>query len=872
MLSQERTVAKPTSSRDPPPPVDRGSGSQLLRASERRQRAWRAVGMRGGLGRTLLTAFLLLAILPLTVTTLFASSRIRKDVQRELTDRLDAVLSFKAAQLFDWWQEANREMGRLASRLDVLPRDASAYAAALRGIEAGPDGSFFEGLLLVEVASGTVLYASDPVLEAETRSGWDVFRREASVCSLAGSLEGMTNSLLAGQAGMDVDTQPSGCRDLGLARAADDVWLVGLLRIDPLLGILADRTGLGATGRTRLVLPGGVQVLADGIQAEPLPLMDASGTEDQAASFPMTWVWNRGEPSIEWVVSRALAGESGSLAYLREDGEQVLGVYRWLPELQLALLAGQSEQEVMAASEDLVALIIAVTLAAALLTAPIAALVARRITTPVVELTVSAARMSKGQLNERVDVKRDDEIGLLARAFNRMAAELEELYSGLEAKVQERTHQLAEATERARRHAKQLATSAEVARMVTSIRDLDPLLTTVAQTIADAFGLHHVSIYLLDEVATWAVRQAGSQAPHPGADRVAVGGPTLVGQVAADGKRRMMRGRVPSDDGEAAEVEDGGQEACELVVPLRVQDQLLGVIDLWTHRRGAMDDSDQLVYQSLADQISIAIENARAYAAERETIARLQELDRIQAQFLTNMSHALRTPLNSLLGFSRILLKELEGPLTDVQRDDLTTIYQSGRQLLGLINDMLELSHLEIGTAPFSVARVNLPEIIEGVMATARALALGKPVRLYQDVPQHLPVLYSDSQRVRQVILALLSNAVKFTDEGVIRLRVTADADQIAVSVQDTGVGIPQEERVKIFADRSFGDDAEDDGVPGFGLAISKRVVEKLGGQIWVESDTGVGSIFTFTLPLRSPTGERALQDRGRVALGQGQR
>jgi signal transduction histidine kinase len=457
--------------------------------------------------------------------------------------------------------------------------------------------------------------------------------------------------------------------------------------------------------------------------------------------------------------------------------------------------------------------------------------------------------MSKGRLGERVDVERDDEIGLLARAFNRMAAELQELYMGLEAKVKERTRQLAEATERARRHAMRLAISAEVAQIVTSIRDLDTLLTTVAQTIANAFDLSHVSIYFVDEEARWAVRQAGSANPAPGDQRIAVGGPSLVGQVAADGQRRLVRGQ---DAGNA------GGGGCELAVPLRIQDRLLGVIDLRAELGISLDQSDELVYQSLADQISIAIENARAYAIERETVARLRELDRIQAEFLTNMSHALRTPLNSIIGFSRILLKEWEGPLTEVQQEDLTTIYQSGRQLLGLINDMLELSHLEIGTAPFSLGPVNLAETIDGVMATARALALGKPVRLYLEVPDDLPVVYTDGQRVRQVILALLSNAVKFTEEGAIRLQVTTDPRHVTISVRDTGVGIPPEERTRILADRGPDDGEDDDRTPGFGLAISKRVVERLGGEIWVESEAGAGSTFTFTLPIRHAAGQQA--------------
>jgi signal transduction histidine kinase len=377
--------------------------------------------------------------------------------------------------------------------------------------------------------------------------------------------------------------------------------------------------------------------------------------------------------------------------------------------------------------------------------------------------------------------------------------------------------------------------------------------------------LDHTSIYLLDDNGEWA-----ELATPPGerdhgypsqVKRVEVGGHTLVGQVALDGRRRVVRAdeltSLRTDP--AADMVLGPPVMCEMAVPLQVRERILGVLLLRSSRLEDCDENEQIVYQSLADQISIAIENARVYAMERETVERLRELDRLQSQFLTNMSHALRTPLNSIIGFSRVLLKELDGPLNETQSADLTAIYESGRQLLGLINDMLELSRLELGVAPFSPGEVDLYEIIEGVMATTRALARGKAVQIYEDVPADLPILYTDGQRVRQVILALLSNAVKYTDEGSIHLTAAIDDGKVIISVRDTGLAIPGDELERIFSEPGapsigsrVGDSGDDDDVPSFGLAISKRVVERLGGQIWVESTGGTGSIFTFTLPVRS--------------------
>ncbi len=375
----------------------------------------------------------------------------------------------------------------------------------------------------------------------------------------------------------------------------------------------------------------------------------------------------------------------------------------------------------------------------------------------------------------------------------------------------------------------------------------------MVRLIGRAFELEHTSIYLLEESGQWAVWQFCSEESRPRSDRVQVGEATLVGRVAADGQRRVVQSANPNGRHLDAGTISGPEApvVCEMAVPLRIRERILGVLDLHSSRCADFGENEQVVYQSLADQISIAIENARAYAAEQETVERLRELDRIQAQFLTHMSHALRTPLNTIIGFSRVLMKELDGPLNEMQRSDLSAIYDSGRQLLGLINDMLELSQLELGVAPFSEGEVDLAEIIEGVMATTRALARGKSLQMHEEVPADLPRLHTDGQRVRQVILALLFNAVKFTDKGAIHLRVVAEDGHVTISVMDSGVGIPKEERERIFSEGWHDGSGNHNEVPGFGLAISKRVVERLGGRIWMESEEGVGSTFSFTLPIR---------------------
>lgn len=740
-----------------------------------------AVGMRGGLGKTLLTAFLLLAILPLSLLALVTYNQILHETQRQMVSSLETLVALKEAHLVDWLESYERELSLLAGPWD-RETDLEARLAAIQATD-----PTLMALIVVDRSGGEVIAAYP--------SG------EIDLLRLQPLLGDGRRFLVAPQSA--ADARPL----LAVGHTVGNRRLIGLLRWEALPQLITDvNSEVGIS--TCLITGEGWMVSADRVSRWP-----GEGQE---------------------ILPTLRSG-----AYTNFQGVPVFGAYRWNPDLQVALLAEKPQTQALASANTLTAMVVGITLTMALVTAAIAAAVTRRITSPIVQLTETAARMAQGDLDQQVTISRRDEIGVLARAFNRMAADLRALYAGLEAKVAERTRQLQEATELSCYHAMQLTISAEVARIATSIRDLDSLLVTTARLLSDAFELDCVSICLLDEKGRWIVWQAGQGGYHSLHGQEGTGDLDLVSQVAARGQRQV---RVIAQTGEAAgEVEMG--------IPLCARGQTLGVILLRSRRPDPFSEQDQMVYQSLADQISIAIENARAYTLERETVKKLQELDRIQSQFLTNMSHALRTPLNSIIGFSRLMLKEVDGPLNELQRSDLTAIHDSGRQLLGLINDMLELSQLDLGTAPFSLSEVDLAEIVEGVMATARALARGKAVRLYEELPADLPPLYTDGQRLRQVILALLSNAVKFTAEGSIWLRVHADDGQVVISVTDTGVGIPAAERAGLFAETRH--PGSDGTTPGFGLAISKRVVEKLGGQIWVESEEGQGSTFTLSLPLR---------------------
>jgi signal transduction histidine kinase len=199
------------------------------------------------------------------------------------------------------------------------------------------------------------------------------------------------------------------------------------------------------------------------------------------------------------------------------------------------------------------------------------------------------------------------------------------------------------------------------------------------------------------------------------------------------------------------------------------------------------------------------------------------------------------------------MMKGISGPLTEQQQSDLQIVYQDSQHLLGLINDLLDISHIEAGLMELEFQEVDLAQLIQSVMATTSALVHDKPVELYQEIDPDIPKVQGDMARIRQVLLRLLANAAKFTERGSITVRAWPTDGRVMVSVSDTGVGIPEEDRERIFERFEQGtlENGRRPNGAGLGLALSKQFVEMHGGQIWVESEVGKGSTFTFSLPLR---------------------
>jgi signal transduction histidine kinase len=269
-------------------------------------------------------------------------------------------------------------------------------------------------------------------------------------------------------------------------------------------------------------------------------------------------------------------------------------------------------------------------------------------------------------------------------------------------------------------------------------------------------------------------------------------------------------------------------------------------------------DEETLV--TVANQVAMAIENARLYQAA-------QEADRLKSAFLAAMSHELRTPLNSIIGFTGIILQGLAGPLNAEQAKQLGMVQGSARHLLNLINDVLDISKIEAGQLEVACEPFDMRETIEEVVRTVTPLAEKKDLALVAEVSPEVGQIVSDRRRVEQILINLVNNAIKFAEAGQVTIKADlisqianrkpvlspVEVSQIRIHVVDTGIGIKPEDMGKLFVpfrQVETGLARRHEGT-GLGLSICKRLVEMLGGEIWAESKWGVGSTFTFTLPVR---------------------
>ena len=301
-----------------------------------------------------------------------------------------------------------------------------------------------------------------------------------------------------------------------------------------------------------------------------------------------------------------------------------------------------------------------------------------------------------------------------------------------------------------------------------------------------------------------------------------------------------------------AEAQRLGDYRTIIAVPMLRDGVPIGVLTLTRSQVQPFTDKQIELVTTFADQASIAIENVRLFDEIQDKSRQLEEASQHKSQFLANMSHELRTPLNAILGYTELMADGAYGEPSERMLNVLKRLETNGRHLLGLINDVLDLSKIEAGQLVLELLDYSVQDIAQTVRSTLEPLAADKKLAFKVDVPAELPPGRGDGRRLTQVLINLVGNAIKFTDAGEVAIRAEANNGSFYVAVHDSGPGISAADQTKLFQEFQQADNAitKKKGGTGLGLAISKRIIEMHGGRIWVESQLGHGATFAFTLPV----------------------
>jgi signal transduction histidine kinase len=420
--------------------------------------------------------------------------------------------------------------------------------------------------------------------------------------------------------------------------------------------------------------------------------------------------------------------------------------------------------------------------------------------------------------------------------------------------LQERTRELARTVE-------QLQALSAVGQTVSSTLDLGRVLPTIAEHAAQLSESDGAAIYEYDE-QTGVFHLRASRNLEPEVVENLRARPVRVGEGAL-GRAAATREPVQFADIGIAGAYTGplrdillraGWRAV-LAVPLLREDHIVGGLVVNRATPGEFSPETVELLKTFGTQSTLAIQNARLFEEIGEKSQQLEVANRHKSEFLANMSHELRTPLNAIIGFSEVLVERMFGELNEKQDEYLRDIFSSGRHLLSLINDILDLSKIEAGKMELELGRFDLHAALENALTLVKGRAGTHGIALGLDVDRRLGEFVGDERKIKQVLVNLLSNAVKFTPEGGrVEVRAAPADGGVEIAVSDTGIGIAPEDQEAVFEEfRQVGTDyARKREGTGLGLALTKRIIELHGGRIWVKSEVGKGSTFTFSLPERS--------------------
>jgi signal transduction histidine kinase len=532
------------------------------------------------------------------------------------------------------------------------------------------------------------------------------------------------------------------------------------------------------------------------------------------------------------------------------SADALIPALNWLVFVELPL--AEAQQPVIDAGLRALALLVLGLLIAGLA----GALLARRLVVPIRALQAGAQRMGGGDLGHRLDIKTGDELEALADQFNRSAEALEESYAGLERKVEDRTAELRETLE-------QQTATAEVLRVISqSPTDVQPVLKAVSAAARRFCGADDATIVLREGAELLQVAHDGGLALVDDA-RFPFDRSSTIGHATIDARTIHIPDVTSLDPSEYALTQALSKEVgvrALLAAPMLREDGAIGCILLRKPEPGAFTPRQIALLETFAAQAVIAIENVRLFTEIQEKSHQLEVASQHKSQFLANMSHELRTPLNAIIGYTEMMADGLYGEVGEKAQGVLERVQNNGRHLLGLINDVLDLSKIEAGQLTLTVEDYSVVDMVATVLSATESLARTKGLALRSAVAPGLPTGNGDPRRLTQVLLNLVGNAIKFTDAGSVEVRAVQAGGRFEFAVVDSGFGIAPEDQARIFDEFQQVDNSSTrkKGGTGLGLSISRKIVELHGGRITVESEVGKGSTFKVIVPINAAAAKDA--------------
>ena len=736
--------------------------------------------------------FSILSIVTVLLVAISANVRSREALKKSVIDRLDVATSLKESQVNQWVDNQRRDVNLITQLPDLLVNSETAFTKDRESPEFKTSveslRKFMADIAIVKpnirqisilTNNGITIVSTDKQKEGKYQplgNTTTYFTRDQSRIIVPN----FYISPISGKAAMTFAAPLSNKSGDRMGVVAVDLDLQG---IDD---IIRTGTGLGVSGETYLV----------GRLSTKNILISGANNQEVAKDIKSDGI------------AAAAQGKDGEGLYKNYKNVPVLGSYIWIDNLNLALIAEISQLEAFEPSDRLARDILLIGLSSAGILLTAVYLIARRISQPILAIAEAANQVSGGNLNSQAPVLTEDEIGVLAIAFNQMTSQLkasgEQLsdYSRtLEQKVEQRTSEI----------------KAIIDNMVDGLVVVD------------------------------------------GEDRITQFNPALAGMIGISSKAIAKAKSY-------AEIFQG-EEILNLVTSTRENPKQVFTEEFSLPERRIGKAVATSIYREVATSEGSELElNYLGTVILIRDVTIEKEVDRMKTDFISTVSHELRTPLTSVLGFAKLIQKKLDESIFPlIQTDDkkvnrnirqvtenIEIIVSEGMRLTKLINEVLDVAKIEAGKMQWNMNTLMITEVIDRAFSATSALFEQKGLTPIRETESDLPNIYGDKDRLIQVVINLISNAVKFTEQGNVTCRVKQTDKSIVVSVIDQGVGISEPDQPKVFERfKQVGDTLTDKPQgTGLGLPISKEIVEHHGGRIWVESELGKGSTFSFSLPI----------------------